>query len=85
MTFKDLFSTQSADYARYRPSYPPALFSWLASVAPARGLAVDVATGNGQAALALADHFDQVVGVDASAAKLAWCATARWAPRPTTR
>jgi SAM-dependent methyltransferase len=70
MTFKDLFSTQSADYARFRPSYPPALFSWLASVAPGRALAVDVATGNGQAALALAAHFAAVVGIDASAAQL---------------
>src|SRR5690349_21884025 len=71
MTFKDLFSTQSADYARFRPHYPQALFSWLASVAPGRACAVDVATGNGQAALALADEFTQVVAVDASAAQLA--------------
>ena len=71
MTFKDLFSTQSADYARFRPRYPPALFSWLASVAPGRACAVDVATGNGQAALALAEHFAEVVAVDASAAQLA--------------
>ena len=71
MTFKDLFSTQSADYARFRPGYPEALFSWLASLAPGRGCAVDVATGNGQAALALAEHFAEVVAVDASAAQLA--------------
>ena len=71
MTFKDLFSTQSADYARFRPRYPRALFSWLASVAPGRACAVDVATGNGQAALALAEEFAEVVAVDASAAQLA--------------
>jgi SAM-dependent methyltransferase len=71
MTFKDLFSTQSADYARFRPRYPQALFSWLASVAPGRACAVDVATGNGQAALALAQEFRQVVAVDASHAQLA--------------
>jgi len=71
MTFKDLFSAQSADYARFRPSYPAALFSWLATAAPGRARAIDVATGNGQAALALADHFAEVVGVDASAAQLA--------------
>jgi ubiquinone/menaquinone biosynthesis C-methylase UbiE len=71
MTFKDLFSTQSADYARFRPRYPQALFSWLASVAPGRARAVDVATGNGQAALALAEEFAEVVAVDASAAQLA--------------
>jgi SAM-dependent methyltransferase len=71
MTFKDLFSAQSADYARFRPTYPPSLFAWLASVAPARGCAVDVATGNGQAALGLADHFARVVALDASAAQVA--------------
>lgn len=71
MTFKDLFSTQSADYARFRPGYPDALFAWLAAAAPARDCAVDVATGNGQAALALAPHFARVIAVDASAAQLA--------------
>jgi SAM-dependent methyltransferase len=71
MTFKDLFSAQSGDYARFRPTYPDQLFSWLASVAPERGCAVDVATGNGQAALLLAPHFAGVVALDASAAQIA--------------
>src|SRR4029079_9112563 len=35
-------------------------------VAPARGLAVDVGTGNGQAAVALAAHFKRVIGVETS-------------------
>jgi len=68
---KDLFSTQSSDYARFRPTYPPALFAWLAEVAPARDTAVDVGTGNGQAAVALAAHFGRVVALDPSAAQLA--------------
>ena len=42
MGFKDLFSTASDDYARFRPRYPAALFDWLADQAPARALAVDV-------------------------------------------
>jgi SAM-dependent methyltransferase len=71
VTFKDLFSAQAADYARFRPGYPPELFAWLASVVPARACAVDVATGNGQAARALAPHFDQVIALDASASQLA--------------
>jgi SAM-dependent methyltransferase len=71
VTFKDLFSAQSADYARFRPTYPPALFAWLASVAPGRACAVDVATGNGQAALLLAPHFARVVALDGSAAQVA--------------
>ncbi len=71
MTFKDHFSAQSKDYARYRPTYPGALFDWLASVAPSRALSWDVATGNGQAAVALAERFERVVATDPSAAQLA--------------
>lgn len=68
--FKDHFSSQSDAYERYRPGYAPALHEWLAAVAPGRALAIDVATGNGQAALGLADHFDAVIATDASAAQL---------------
>jgi SAM-dependent methyltransferase len=64
--FKDHFSAQSADYSRYRPGYPAELIAYVASVAPDRRLAVDCATGNGQAALALAAHFETVIAVDAS-------------------
>lgn len=64
--FKDLFSLQAADYARFRPVYPPELYAWLAAQAPARRLAVDVGTGNGQAAVALAAHFQRVIGVEPS-------------------
>lgn len=28
--FKDHFSAQAPDYARYRPDYPAELFAWLA-------------------------------------------------------
>ena len=70
MTWKDLFSAQSADYARFRPSYPPGLFDWLADVAPGHELAVDVGTGNGQAAVALAEHFRKVIGLEPSAEQL---------------
>jgi len=64
--FKDHFSTQADAYARYRPSYPPALFDWLAEVSPSRGCAWDCATGNGQAAVELARHFARVIATDAS-------------------
>ena len=38
-SFKDLFTPQAADYARFRPVYPPELYAWLAAQAPARALA----------------------------------------------
>ncbi len=68
--FKDHFSQQSAAYRRFRPEYPAELFEWLAASAPGRGLAVDVATGSGQAAVALAGHFEKVVATEPSAAQL---------------
>jgi SAM-dependent methyltransferase len=70
MAFKDHFSRQSADYRRYRPGYPPELVEFIASRAPDRRLAIDCATGNGQAAVALAAHFDAVVALDGSVSQL---------------
>lgn len=70
-SFKDHFSGQSGEYQKYRPDYPPTLFEWLASVAPAHRLAIDVATGNGQAAVALAAHFNRVIATEPSAGQLA--------------
>lgn len=67
----DYFSTQAADYATYRPHYPPELFASLAVLAPARHLAWDCATGNGQAAVPLAHHFDRVIATDVSEEQLA--------------
>ncbi len=66
MDFKDHFSTQSADYAKYRPHYPEELFEYLASISPARKVAWDCGTGNGQAALGLAPYFDLVIATDPS-------------------
>ena len=70
MAFKDHFSRQSAAYSRYRPDYPPELIDWIASQTPDRRLAVDCATGNGQAALSLAGRFDLVVALDGSLEQL---------------
>ena len=66
MSFKDHFSRQSAAYSRHRPGYPPELIAWVAVRAPDHRLAVDCATGNGQAAVALAMHFEDVLAVDGS-------------------
>ena len=71
MAFKDHFSSQSAAYSRYRPEYPAALIRYVASIAPDRRFAIDCATGNGQAAVALAEHFETVLAVDGSRSQLA--------------
>jgi ubiquinone/menaquinone biosynthesis C-methylase UbiE len=68
--FHDHFSAQAQDYARFRPDYPPALFDWLARESSRHSLAWDCATGNGQAALSLAEHFNRVVATDASAEQI---------------
>ena len=69
-SFKDHFSDKSANYARYRPSYPDALFAYLAGVCDCHALAWDCATGNGQSAIGVAKHFDQVIATDASEAQV---------------
>jgi ubiquinone/menaquinone biosynthesis C-methylase UbiE len=69
--FKDHFSRLAAGYSRYRPAYPAELIEHVASFAPSRSLAIDCATGSGQAAVALAAHFSQVIAVDGSASQLA--------------
>lgn len=67
----DYFSTLAGDYARYRPSYPAELFEYLAQRCGPTQLAWDCATGNGQAAVALAGHFERVWATDASAQQIA--------------
>lgn len=64
--FKDHFSGHAGDYASFRPGYSAALYRWLADVSPSRECAWDCATGNGQAALGLAQYFRRVVATDAS-------------------
>ena len=71
MTFKDHFSRQAADYAKFRPSYPREFFDYLGSIAPSRQLAWDCGTGSGQAAVALASVFDRVIATDASEKQIA--------------
>ncbi|GAB4091278.1 class I SAM-dependent methyltransferase [Flaviaesturariibacter terrae] len=67
---KDLFSQQAAQYARYRPTYPPELFEWLLARTKGRERALDCATGNGQAAAVLAGPFREVEGIDISQGQL---------------
>jgi SAM-dependent methyltransferase len=67
MTFKDHFSGHARDYATYRPGYPDDLIDFVAALPRRRGTAWDAGTGSGQAAVALAGRFDQVIGTDPSA------------------
>ena len=64
--FKDHFSRQAAEYVKFRPRYPEELFRYWATIAPGKQLAWDCATGNGQAAVALAEVFERVIATDAS-------------------
>lgn len=66
----DLFSHQASFYAQYRPHYPDTLFNFLNALVTERTLAWDVATGNGQAANALAAIFKQVHATDISEQQL---------------
>jgi SAM-dependent methyltransferase len=70
MSFKDHFSGHAGAYARYRPDYPAELFGYLASLTPRHEIALDCATGSGQAAIGLAEHFDLVVASDGSVSQL---------------
>lgn len=63
---KDNFSARSADYAQFRPVYPPQLFDFLFENCQNFDCAWDCATGNGQIATVLAERFAQVEATDIS-------------------
>jgi len=69
--FKDHFSGFSSDYRSYRPRYPDALFYWLDSISDQHDRAWDCATGTGQAAIGLANHFAEIIATDASETQIA--------------
>ncbi|WP_316735318.1 class I SAM-dependent methyltransferase [Pedobacter aquatilis] len=63
---KDNFSTQAAEYAIYRPTYPKELYDYIFSLVKSKKAAWDCATGNGQVARELALHFEAVYATDIS-------------------
>jgi Methylase involved in ubiquinone/menaquinone biosynthesis len=71
MKFTDMFSERARMYSQYRPEYPAELFSWIATLTERHAAVWDCATGNGQAAKALAGIFDRVIATDASAEQIA--------------
>jgi len=64
--FKDYFSGASSDYSLYRPHYPPALFTYLASLTEFHDVAWDCATGTGQTARNISASYQTVIATDAS-------------------
>ncbi len=67
---KDRFSEASAAYARYRPDYPAALFTFINSFVNEKELAWDCGTGNGQTAVVLSNYYKQVCATDISGSQL---------------
>jgi ubiquinone/menaquinone biosynthesis C-methylase UbiE len=68
--FSDHFGSVSSSYSKFRPTYPAALFDWLASIVPAHHVVWDCACGSGQASLDLAERFERVIATDASAGQV---------------
>lgn len=62
----DRFSKQSNTYVSARPRYPEEIYKFLSGISPARTLAWDCGTGNGQAAIHLVEYFDHVYANDLS-------------------
>lgn len=67
---KDNFSTQSDQYAKFRPTYPSDFFNYLNSFVPNKENAWDCGTGNGQVAFELAKTFDNVFATDISQSQI---------------
>ncbi len=86
--FPDHFSAVASQYASARPEYPPALFAWIAGIAPARGRVWDAGCGSGQASRGLAEVFDDVFATDPSASQIAQAGSVdgvRFAVEPAER
>ena len=67
---KDHFSTQSDQYAKYRPDYPGALFKFIISQLECTNRLWDCATGNGQVAFPMSEFFKEIYATDISANQL---------------
>jgi hypothetical protein len=67
---KDLFSTQAATYAAFRPVYPDELYNFLFTITPGFNHAWDCGTGNGQVAIQLAKRFAKVDATDISESQM---------------
>ena len=68
---RSTFGQVAGAYLEARPRYPAALFEWLVGQCFRRENAWDCATGNGQAATAIAAFFRRVDATDSNAAQIA--------------
>lgn len=92
MNYINHFNQQTEQYLAFRPTYPELLFNLLADRVPSTACVWDCATGNGQAAISLAQHFKKVIATDINQAQLDMapskseiqyiCATAEHTPIP---
>ncbi|MFZ1529468.1 MAG: class I SAM-dependent methyltransferase [Ferruginibacter sp.] len=67
---KDNFSSQAAQYAKYRPVFPPELTSYIISLVQCHEHAWDCGTGNGQLAQLISPYFKKIFATDISAQQL---------------
>lgn len=67
---KDNFSKQADLYAKYRPEYPNELYDFILSRCKERSRAWDCATGSGQVAKELSNHFENIEATDISQKQL---------------
>ena len=70
MATKDNFSSQSDQYAKYRPTYPSDFFDYLNTICTNKQNAWDCGTGNGQVAYELAKTFNKVYATDISQSQI---------------
>jgi len=70
MSQKDLFSEHASLYAAFRPTYPETLYEFIFRHLKDNNIAWDCATGNGQVAQYLSNHFKKVYGTDISRQQL---------------
>jgi SAM-dependent methyltransferase len=68
---KDSFGLAPAQYLKFRPRYPKPLFEYLAGLCERHDRALDAATGNGHAAVGLAEFFKEVQSFDTSPEQIA--------------
>eukprot|EP01026_Neomeris_dumetosa_P027614 TRINITY_DN2243_c1_g1_i8.p1 TRINITY_DN2243_c1_g1~~TRINITY_DN2243_c1_g1_i8.p1 ORF type:complete len:151 (-),score=6.62 TRINITY_DN2243_c1_g1_i8:35-487(-) len=75
----NLFRRQASNYSKFRPRYPEHLYDVIFQYSGKMDgqLAVDIATGNGQAANSLAKHFQHVVGIDSSEEQISFAVPER--------